>query len=220
MEMGMRKILVVDDHELVRIGLCRLIEASADVTVVGQCESGEAALNEVRSLEPDIVFMDIRMPGIGGLEATRRLLSTYPKLKVIVVSALAGDVYPARLLKAGAAGYITKSADQGEIQEALNTVIEGRIYISPEIAQLMVLKGLDEGQKSSPFASLSQRELEIARMVSNGHRAKEIAGLLNISPKTINTYKYRIFEKLDVSNDVELALMAVKYNLVDPDEVV
>lgn len=216
----MHKVLVVDDHELVRIGLCGLIETTADVTVVGECGSGEEALTAVRELEPDVVFMDIRMPGIGGLEATRRLLVSHPDIKIIIISAMTDDVYPTVLLKAGAAGYITKSASHHEIEDALQTVLDGRVYVSPEIAQLMVVSGLSFGQEQSPLAKLSQRELQIAQMITNGHRVNEVAGVLNISPKTISTYKYRIFEKLGVSNDVELTLTAVKYGLVDPGEVV
>ncbi len=216
----MHKVLVVDDHELIRMGLCGLIESVTSVTVVGECRSGEEALNAVRELEPDIVFMDIRMPGIGGLEATRRLMIAHPDLKVIVITAMSDDIYPRQLLKAGAAGYITKNADQHEIQDALTTVMDERVYVSPEIAQLMVVKGLSAGQEQSPLATLSQRELQIAQMITNGHRANDIAGVLNISPKTINTYKYRIFEKLSVSNDVELTLAAVKFGLVDPGEII
>lgn len=214
------KVLVVDDHELIRMGLCGLIESVPNITVVGECGSGEEALGAVRELEPDIVFMDIRMPGIGGLEATRRLMIARPGLKVIVITAMSDDIYPRQLLKAGAAGYITKSADQQEIQDALKTVMDDRVYVSPEIAQLIVVKGLSVGQELSPLANLSQRELQIAQMITNGHRANDIAGVLNISPKTINTYKYRIFEKLGVSNDVELTLAAVKFGLVDPGEVI
>ncbi len=216
----MYKVLVVDDHELIRMGLCGLIESASNVIVVGQCGSGEEALSTARELEPDIVFMDIRMPGIGGLEATRRLMSVHPDLKVIVITAMSDDIYPRQLLKAGAAGYITKNADQSEIQDALETVVDDRVYVSPDIAQLMVVKGLREGQEQSPLGTLSQRELQIAQMITSGHRANDIAGVLNISPKTINTYKYRIFEKLGVSNDVELTLAAVKFGLVDPGEII
>ncbi|MBV1932103.1 MAG: response regulator [Porticoccaceae bacterium] len=216
----MHKVLVVDDHKLIRMGLCRLIESVTSVTVVGECGSGEEALGAARELEPDIVFMDIRMPGIGGLEATRRLMTVHPDLKVIVITAMSDDIYPRQLLKAGAAGYITKNADQHEIQDALTTVMDDRVYVSPEIAQLMVVNGLSAGQEQSPLATLSQRELQIAQMITNGHRANDIAGVLNISPKTINTYKYRIFEKLGVSNDVELTLAAVKFGLVDPGEII
>ncbi len=219
-KVAVNKVLVVDDHKLVRMGLCELIEVSGNATVIGECNSGEEALNSVRELQPDIVFMDIRMPGIGGMEATRRILASHPEIKVIVISALSDDIFPTQLLKAGAAGYLTKSGDHREIEEALNTVIDGRVYVSPEIAQLLVINGLTSRQEESPLSKLSLRELQIAQMITNGHRANDVAGVLKISPKTINTYKYRIFEKLGVSNDVELTLAAVKYGLVDPSEVI
>jgi DNA-binding NarL/FixJ family response regulator len=213
------RILVIDDHDVVRMGICSLIESTPGVEVIGQGSSGEQALALTRDLNPDIVFMDIRMPGIGGLEATHRLMLANPGLKVIVVSVFADDTYPAQLLKAGAAGYITKQADREEIQRALQTVIEDGIYVSPAIAQLMVVKGLKPDQQGSPLATLSRRELQIAQMIGSGHRANEVAAVLNISPKTINTYKYRIYEKLGVGNDVELALATVKYGLIDPNDV-
>lgn len=216
----MLKILVVDDHDLVRRGICGLLEVIPGTQVVGQAASGEDALIMTRQLKPDVVFMDIRMPGIGGLEATRRLLASNTGLKVIVVTSLNDDNYPVHLLKAGAAGYITKSADSLEIRRALDTVIDDRVYVSPEVAQLLVVKGLSSDQEKSPLAQLTQRELQIAQMITSGHRANEVAGILNISPKTINSYKYRIYDKLGVTNDVELTLMAVKHGLVNPSELV
>ena len=216
----MLKVIVIDDHDLVRLGTCGLLGQIANVEVVAQGASGEEALALAREYRPDIVFMDIRMPGIGGLEATRRLLLANAALKVVVISALNDEMYPTQLLKAGAAGYITKNADANEIEEALRTLADGRVYVSPAIAQMMVVRGLPGNQKLSPLAQLSERELQIAQMITSGHRANEIAGVLNISPKTINTYKYRIYEKLKVSNDVELTLVAVKYGLVNPSEVI
>lgn len=216
---GPLRILVIDDHDVVRMGICSLIGSMPGVSVIGQGSSGEQALSLARELNPDIVFMDIRMPGIGGLEATRRLLLANPGLKVIVVSVFADDTYPAQLLKAGAAGYLTKQADRDEIQRALQTVIEDGTYVSPAIAQLMVVKSLKPDQQGSPLATLSRRELQIAQMIGSGHRANEVAAVLNISPKTITTYKYRIYDKLGVGNDVELALAMVKYGLIDPNEV-
>lgn len=215
----MLKALVIDDHDVVRMGICSLVDSVPGVTVVGQGSSGEQAITLARELRPDIVFMDVRMPGIGGLEATKRLLAANPKVKVIVVSVFTDEIYPTQLLKAGAAGYITKSADREEMEEALRTVIEDKVYISPAIAQQLVLKRLDPEQESSPLATLSQRELQIAQVITSGHRANEVAAVLNISPKTINTYKYRIYDKLGVTNDVQLTLAAVKFGLVDPDEV-
>ena len=159
------------------------------------------------------------MPGIGGLEATQRILSQQPNTKVIVISAFNDDVYPMTLLKAGASGYITKNADTDEIKTAIETVLLGKVYVSPRLAQMMVVNGLSN-QSESPLSLFSPRELQIAELITNGKRANDVAETLNISPKTINTYKYRIYEKLGVSNDVELTLAAVKHGLVDPSEVI
>ncbi|WP_461481541.1 response regulator [Porticoccus sp.] len=219
---GHKSVLVVDDHDLVRLGICRMLAEVPGIHVIGEAASGEEAIDKVRELSPDIVFMDLRMPGIGGIEATHRILSRYPATKVIVVSAFNDDVYPATLLKAGASGYIAKNAGCEEVKTAVRTVLSGRAYVSPELAQMMVLQGVQKGRgdDNSPLAGLSQRELQIAVLITSGRRAKDVAETLSISPKTINTYKYRIYEKLGVSNDVELTLAAVKYGLVDPSEVI
>jgi DNA-binding NarL/FixJ family response regulator len=215
----LKTVVVVDDHDLIRVGICRLLTDVPDITVVGQAGSGEEAISLVKDLSPDIVFMDIRMPGIGGLEATRRILARQPETKVIVVSAFNDDVYPAILLKAGAYGYITKNADTEEIKTAVQTILANKIYVSPQLAQMLVVSGMANSEKS-PLSELSQRELQIAELITSGKRANDVAETLSISPKTINTYKYRIYEKLGVTNDVELTLAAVKYGLVDPSEVI
>lgn len=215
----LKTVVVVDDHDLIRLGICRLLADVPNTKVIGQASSGEEAISIVRELAPDIVFMDIRMPGMGGLEATQRILSHYPEIKVVVVSAFNDDVYPATLLKAGASGYITKNTDTEEIKTAIQTVLSGNIYVSPQLAQMLVVSGLTN-QSQSPLSQLSKRELQIAELITSGKRANDAAEILNISPKTINTYKYRLYEKLGVSNDVELTLLAVKYGLVDPSEIV
>ncbi len=210
----LKTVLVVDDHDLIRLGICRLLSDVPGINVIDQAASGEEAIVLVRKHRPDIVFMDIRMPGIGGLEATQRILSQQPNTKVIVISAFNDDVYPMTLLKAGASGYITKNADTDEIKTAIETVLLGKVYVSPRLAQMMVVNGLSN-QSESPLSLFSPRELQIAELITNGKRANDVAETLNISPKTINTYKYRIYEKLGVSNDVELTLAAVKHGLVD-----
>lgn len=215
----MIRVLVVDDHHLIRMGLCGLLRDVPGVVVVSEAASGEEALDRVRGNRPDLVLMDIRMPGMGGIEATKRIVLNHAQVRVIIVTAFNDDVYPSKLLKAGAAGYITKNADTHEIAQAISMVMAGSVYVSPSIAQLMVVSGLRPGQESSPLAQLSQRELQIAQMITSGYRAAEVAGILNISPKTINAHKYRIYEKLGVGNDVELTLAAVKYGLVDPSEI-
>ncbi len=216
---GVKKVLVVDDHDLIRLGICRLLSEVVNVTVVGQASSGEQAIQMTRETAPDIVFMDIRMPGIGGIEATRRILAANDNIKVIVVSAFSEDIYPSLLIKAGASGYITKKADAGEISDAIDSVSRGQIYISPSLAQDMVSNQLNKGKSQSPFTALSEREIQVAEMITSGKRANDIATTLNVSPKTVNTYKYRIYDKVGVDNDVQLTLAAVRSGLVDPFQI-
>ncbi|OHY82960.1 UvrY/SirA/GacA family response regulator transcription factor [Marinobacter sp. AC-23] len=219
----MIRVLVVDDHELVRSGITRMLADDPDIDVIGQSPSGEDAIEFVRKARPDIVLMDIRMPGIGGLEATRRILRIDDTIRVIVVTACADDPYPARVMQSGATAYITKGADIREMVRAIRMAHSGQRYISPEIAQKMALKQLggdkdDEGELSL-FDRLSEREMQIAMMVVDCQKVQNISDKLCLSPKTVNSYRYRIFEKLEISSDVELALMAVRFGLLDAHKV-
>ncbi|MGV6807776.1 MAG: response regulator [bacterium] len=215
----MHNILIVDDHQLIRVGIARLLESVPDARVIGEAGSGEEAIDKVAELLPTVVFMDLRMPGIGGAEATRRILRKHPDMKLVILTAVNDNDYPRRMLRAGASAYMTKSADAAEISKALHVVGLGEVYISPELAQQMIVRGAVNSE-ASVFQSLSPREMEIAVMLASGHRAGEIAALCNVSSKTINTHKYRIHEKVNVNNDVELALAAVKYGLIDPEQVI
>jgi len=217
------RVLVVDDHELVRSGITRMLADNPDIDVIGQSSSGEDAIEFVRKDRPDIVLMDIRMPGIGGLEATRRILRIDDTIRVIVVTACADDPYPARVMQSGATAYITKGADIREMVRAIRMAHSGQRYISPEIAQKMALKQLggdkdDEGELSL-FDRLSEREMQIAMMVVDCQKVQDISDKLCLSPKTVNSYRYRIFEKLEISSDVELALMAVRLGLLDAHKI-
>lgn len=219
----MISVLVVDDHELVRSGISRMLADNPDIKVVGEAASGEEAIDAVRNERPDIVLMDIRMPGIGGLEATRKILRLDDSIRVIVVTACADDPYPTRVMQAGATAYITKGADIREMVRAIRMAHAGQRYISPEIAQKMALKQLggdlgEDGQESM-FDRLSERELQIAMMVVDCQKVQDISDKLCLSPKTVNSYRYRIFEKLEISSDVELALMAVRFGLLDASKV-
>jgi two-component system invasion response regulator UvrY len=215
--------LVVDDHELVRSGITRMLADDPDIDVIGQSSSGEDAIEFVRKDRPDIVLMDIRMPGIGGLEATRRILRIDDTIRVIVVTVCADDPYPARVMQSGATAYITKGADIREMVRAIRMAHSGQRYISPEIAQKMALKQLsgdkDEEGELSMFDRLSEREMQIAMMVVDCQKVQDISDKLCLSPKTVNSYRYRIFEKLEISSDVELALMAVRLGLLDAHKV-
>ncbi|MCG7199754.1 UvrY/SirA/GacA family response regulator transcription factor [Marinobacter pelagius] len=219
----MIRVLVVDDHELVRSGITRMLADNPDIDVIGQASSGEDAIDFVRKQRPDIVLMDIRMPGIGGLEATRRILRIDDSIRVIVVTACADDPYPTRVMQSGASAYITKGADIQEMVRAIRQAHSGQRYISPEIAQKMALKQIsgdkDENGELSLFERLSEREMQIAMMVVDCQKVQDISDKLCLSPKTVNSYRYRIFEKLEISSDVELALMAVRLGLLDADKV-
>ncbi|NMT64801.1 UvrY/SirA/GacA family response regulator transcription factor [Marinobacter orientalis] len=220
----MIRVLVVDDHELVRSGITRMLADNPDIDVIGEAASGEDAIDFVRKDRPDIVLMDIRMPGIGGLEATRRILRIDDAIRVIVVTACADDPYPTRVMQAGASAYITKGADINEMVRAIRMAHSGQRYISPEIAQKMALKqlgggdALDENGELTLFDRLSEREMQIALMVVDCQKVQDISDKLCLSPKTVNSYRYRIFEKLEISSDVELALMAVRLGLLDADK--
>lgn len=211
----MTRILVADDHDLVRMGIVRMLSDIKEFEVVGEARSGEEAVKLARELKPDIILMDVRMPGIGGLEATRKVLLACESTRIIAVTSISDDLFPERLMKAGASGYVTKGAGFDEIVNAINIVKCGSLYMSPAIAQQLALRSIAPAGECSPFESLSERELQTSIMIANGTRVQEIADSFCVSTKTVNTYRYRIFEKLSINSDVELALLAVRHKLLD-----
>ena len=215
----MIKVLVVDDHDLVRMGITRKLADVAGIKVVGEASSGEDALKLARELLPQVVLMDVKMPGIGGLEATRKLLRVHPDMRVLAVTVCDEEPFPSRLLKAGAAGYLTKGAALEEMIKAIRLVASGQRYISPEIAQQLALKSFGGEENASPFDALSEREMQIAMMIVSCQKVQEISDKLFLSPKTVNSSRYRIFEKLTIDSDVELALLAVRHGLLSADMV-
>ena len=212
----MINVLIVDDHDLVRVGIRRLLTDVKGIKVVGEARNGEDAVRLARELQPDVILMDVKMPGIGGLEATRKILRIQPDIKIIAVTVYGDEPYPSRLLQAGAAGYITKGSSLDEMVHAVRTVYAGQRYISPEVAQQLALKHISE-QEESPFDLLSERELQVMLMITTGRKVQEISEQLYLSPKTINSYRYRLFEKLQVSNDVELTHLAMRHGMIDSD---
>jgi len=210
------RILVADDHDLVRMGIVRMLADVEGFDVVGEAKSGEDAVRIARNLQPDVILMDVKMPGIGGLEATRKIQTACETAKVIAVTSLSDDLFTERLMKAGASGYVTKGAGFDEIINAINTVMSGSLYMSSDIAQQLALKNFAGSKvEVSPFEQLSERELQTAIMIANGTKVNKIADTFCVSPKTVNSYRYRIFEKLDIHSDVELALLAVKHKILD-----
>lgn len=208
----MIKVLLVDDHELIRVGMRRLIEEEEGIVIAGEANDGEQGLELARTERPDIVLLDINMPGMNGVEATRRLARLPHAPKVIIVSVHAQDPIPTRLLEAGASGYLTKEAAAQELLTAVQAVAKGKRYLSADIAREIALA---QAGGESPLASLSEREMEVLLLVADGKGIPDIADRLNVSPKTVSTYRYRLFEKLDVENDVELARYALRHGLVE-----
>lgn len=185
------------------------------VDVVGEADSGESAVLRVRELKPDLVLMDVKMPGIGGLEATRKIIRSHPDIRVIAVTACDEEPFPSRLLQAGAAGYLTKGAALDEMIKAIRQVFAGQRYLSADVAQQLALKPFQAQGDNSPFELLSEREMQIALMIAGCQKVQSISDKLCLSPKTVNTYRYRIFEKLAITSDVELAMLAARHGMVD-----
>ena len=208
------KVYVVDDHALVRAGMRMILSAEADIEVVGEAESGEEALPQIRALKPDIVLCDLHLPGVSGLEVTERIVRGGYGPRVIVVSVLEDGPMPKRMLAAGAAGYVGKGGDARELLRAVREVAVGRRFLASNVAQNLALSGLDGDE--SPFESLSSRETEVAMLLLQGLRQEEIARRLSLSAKTVNTHKTRLFEKLRIQDNIALARLASQYGLADP----
>jgi two-component system invasion response regulator UvrY len=213
------KILLVDDHDLVRAGIKRMLEDAPAIKVVGEARTGEEAIKLARELQPNVVLMDVKLPdGMDGLEATKRLLRQDPDIKVIALTVFDNDVYPSRLIEAGAMGYLTKGTSVDEMIQAIRAVYFGQRYVTAEVANQIALKRLND-YGEAPFDDLSERELQVMMMITRGAKPIEIAKKLELSPKTINSYRYRIFDKLNVQNDVELTHLALQYGFLDEEQV-
>lgn len=214
----MINIVLVDDHDLVRTGIKRLLHDTPGIKVVGEARTGEDGLKVIRDLKPNIILMDVKMPGIGGLETIHKVLRSDPDAKIIVVSVFDNDFFPARLIQAGALGYISKGSSQDEMIQAIRSVQAGQRYISPEIANQIALRRLSD-QKNSPFDELSERELQVMMLIIKGTKVQVVAEKLHLSSKTVNSYRYRIFDKLGIKTDVELIHLAFRYGLIDTTDV-
>lgn len=208
------RVLLVDDHALVRAGVHRILDDISDIQVIAEAGTGETALELARQHQPAVVVMDANMPGIGGLEATRRLVTTVPGTAVIILTTDVEEPIPSLMLEAGASGCLTKDCGIEEIVAAIRAVSAGERYISADIARQMALSILP-GNEQSPFERLSQRELQVMMMVTDGQSVQAISSKLCLSPKTVSTYRYRLFDKLGVENDVELTHLAIRHGLIE-----
>ncbi|MGQ3892401.1 two-component system response regulator LetA [Legionella sp. CNM-4043-24] len=210
----MIKVLIVDDHALVRMGIRRLLDDLSDMQVVAEAESGEEALILVKTHKPDVILLDMKMPGIDGWEVTRRLKKSNPLIKIIAVTAVCAEPLPSRVLQLGAMGYLTKESGVEEMAAAIRKVAKGERYLSAEVAQKMAINSL-ESVKDSPFDALSEREMQVMFMITTGMEVSDIAERLFLSTKTVNGYRYRMFEKLNIKNDVELTWLAMKHRVIE-----
>jgi two-component system invasion response regulator UvrY len=205
-------VMLVDDHELIRIALAKILNEAEDIKVIAEASSGEEALEKARKVKPGVVILDVQMPGMGGIEAAQRLIALPYRPKIIVISVYTQDPYPRRLLEAGALGYLPKGGRAEEVLAAVRSVAKGRPYLSAEIANALALAGLSGG-RGSPLDALSKREMQVMMMLTQGHSPQAIADSLNISIKTVFTHRYRIYEKLNVDNDVALTHLALRHGI-------
>jgi two-component system invasion response regulator UvrY len=208
------KKLLVDDHAVVRMGFKMLIEAEDDITVIGEAESGEGAIKLFQELKPDIIVMDITMPGIGGIEAIDRIMAKDKNTKILVLSAHEDSVHPKRVLNAGAMGYLTKRSAAEELIKAIKSIHQGKRYLEPSIAQQMAITQLSG--ETNPVEILSDREFEVFIALAKGKSTNDIADTLCLSPRTVGTHLYNIKQKLNANNSAEIALIAIRCGLINP----
>lgn len=208
------RVFLIDDHALVRTGMKMILSSEIDMDVVGEAASGEEALPLIRKLVPDVVLCDLHLPGISGLEVTERIAHGGDGPRVVIVSVLEDGPLPKRLMEAGASGYMGKGGDAAELVRAVREVARGKRYLGNNIAQNLAL--LNVSGDASPFDVLSPRELEVAMLLTQGLRQEDIAKRLNLSAKTVNTHKTRLFEKTGVQDSIALARLATQYGLSDP----
>ncbi|MCP4412144.1 MAG: UvrY/SirA/GacA family response regulator transcription factor [Gammaproteobacteria bacterium] len=210
----MINILLADDHDLVRLGIKRLLADATGITVVGEVETGEDAIILAKKLVPNIILLDANMPGIGGLEACKRIIRYNPEIKVIALTVHMDEPYPSRFLQAGASGYLTKGTGVDEMVRAIRQVNAGQRYISAEVAQQLALRPFD-ADRDTPFEVLSEREMQVMLMITSGEKVQQISNKLCLSPKTVNSYRYRLFDKLSIDSDVALTHLAIRHGIID-----
>ena len=208
------KVMLVDDHAVVRMGFRLLLQGSDDIDVIGEAHSGEEAIKQFQELAPDVLIMDISMPGIGGLEAIGRVLAKNPQQKILVLSAHEDVMHARRVIKAGAAGYVTKRSAADVLMQAIRAVHKGQIYLEPDIAQAMAVEQVS-GSKN-PLDALSEKEFKVFLELAKGKSVQEIAEVMSLSPRTIGTHLYNIKQKLNAANSAELAIIAIRAGLIEP----
>lgn len=212
----MIRVLIIEDHDLVRDGMRMLLNETKGMQVVGEAKTGQEGLALAREKKPDVVILDFRLPDTTGLQIAQKILRRLPDVKVLVVTAMKSEILPLRLLKLGIHGYLTKDSGGAELVRAIRLIHSGQRHLSSDIANRLALqKATNDGK--APFSELSERELEVMLMLAKGMNTQAIAEQLCISSKTVNSYRYRMFEKLKVKNDIGLLKLAIQNGLVEID---
>jgi two-component system response regulator NreC len=211
------RVLVTDDHAIVRDGICALLALTGDIEAVGVAANGREALEMVRELTPDVVLMDIAMPIMGGVEATRRIRKEFPKVKVLVLTQYDDKAYVFPVIEAGASGFISKTAVSSELAAGIRSVYRGDSFLSPSVARFLVedyqqVASMKENQ--DPYGQLTNREREILKLVAEGNTTQEIAAMLVLSPKTVERHKTNLMAKLDIHNRTELIKYALRKGII------
>ncbi|HWH39628.1 MAG TPA: response regulator transcription factor [Usitatibacter sp.] len=206
------RVMLVDDHALVRMGFRLLLQATDDIEVAAEAGSGEEACRRYPEVRPDVVLLDISMPGIGGLDTLARLLAKDGDARVLVLSAHEDTIHPTRAIQAGALGYLTKRGAPEELIGAIRRVAGGKTFIEPAIAQEMAVARTSGG--GSPIDVLTTREFQVFIALAQGHSANSIAQTMSLSPSTVGTHLYNIKQKLGAANSAELTLIAIRYGLI------
>jgi len=212
----MIKVLLADDHSIVRAGLRRIVEESGDMEVIAEASDGREAVRQALEKKPDVAVIDISMPGLDGLEVVSQLQHYYPKLPLLILTMHEEAQYVVRAIQAGAMGYITKQSAPEQLVTAIKKVISGHRYLTDEAAEALALSVARGMHGRSPLDSLSMRELQVLRRLALGHTNREIARAYHISIKTVDTYRYRLLKKLNLRNNAELSRFATQNRLIEP----
>jgi two-component system, NarL family, response regulator NreC len=213
------RILLADDHVVLRHGLSKSLQTEKDIEIVGQANDGHTAVKLCQELSPDVVIMDISMPDLNGIEATRQIVKLMPKSKIIGLSMHSTKKFVMEMFKAGASGYLLKDCEFDELVNAIRTVAEGKTYICPAINDILIATAMGDNKndKESAFSALTQREREVLQLLSEGKTTKQIAHVLHISPKTVEAHRLNIMNKLDIDNIAQLTKYAIQEGLTMPE---
>jgi NarL family two-component system response regulator LiaR len=212
------RVLLVDDHAILRAGLRALLSAYSDIQVVGEAADGTEALTRVNELNPDVVTMDIAMPGVNGLVATRQILQAHPKTKILILTQYDNKEYVLPLMKIGSAGYVLKQAVDTDLVTAIRAVARGESFLHPSVAKVVLDAYLQDSAASSddPYSQLTEREREVLILVAQGHSTREIGKTLHISPNTVDVHRTHLMRKLDLHSIAEISTFAVRHGLLEP----